>query len=238
MSTIQEVINKYGGADEAYKNKLKSTIAGAMGYSNYVNKANAAAGRPLSLNLKGNLTPGGVKSLVGGAINMREQEVGAYDQIANRIESEADSLASKLASKNKAADKYRYDTSFVFQPTNPVEQDILNYAQNPTNEDGSIKSLQQLESELNEKFGTTEGYSPEDIKGMIVDKLPSDYIGKEVNYKYRFNGMGEEQANDEMLIDYGNMIIEGRGNEVPKELYPAAYATLSPDEKAAAQGYF
>lgn len=236
LSLLQQTINKYGGTDEVYRQKLKSTIAGAMGYSNYVNKANAAAGRPLSLNLKGNITPEGVQSLVRGAIGMRETETEAYDNLADRVESEAETLASKLASKNKASDKYRYDTSFVFQPTNPVESEILKYAQNPNNEDGSTKSLQQFEAELNEKFGQTEGYSSEDINKMIVDKLPSDYIGKERQYKYRFSGMSEEQANDEMIIDYGNMIVMGRGKEVPPEFYPAAYATLTPAEKAAVQG--
>ena len=100
--------------------------------------------------------------------------------------------------------------------------------------------MQQFESELNSSFGKTEndpfeGYSSDDIKSRIVDRLPSDYIGKERQYQYRFAGMSEEQATDEMIIDYGNMIVMGKGKEIPQEFFPAAYATLSPAEKVAVQ---
>lgn len=250
---LQEAISHYGGADEAYEQKLKKTISGAMGYSNYVNKANAAAGRPLSLNLKGNITPEGVQSLVRGAIGMRETETEGYGKILTEIDTEAGSLASKLAAKNKASMKNQYDTTFIFQPENSLEGDILRFVQErPKNDDGSYKTLEQFEAELNENYGTggvaqnfetgeeitstgAKRYSSEDIRNTIVDKLPPDYIGNEINYKYRFKGMGKEQANDEMLHEYGDRIIAGE--YVPPELYSLAYATLTDEEKSALQGY-
>lgn len=240
--SINDAISKYGGEDEAYRNKLKKGIADAMGYSNYMSKLGKETSSPAPApEMKGNITPQGVLAGQEAGYSMQNQRINTLQGVTGAIDTAAESIASKLAAKKKSADKYRYDTSFVYQPSNPVEQKILEYAQNPYNEDGSTKSLQQFEEELNNSFGKMEndpfeGFSSEDIKNMIVDKLPSDYIGKERQYQYRFQGMSEEQATDEMIIDYGNMIVIGRGKEVPPEFYPAAYATLTPAEKAAAQG--
>lgn len=234
MSIIDDAISKYAGADEAYKNKLKEGIRDSLGYSNYMSKLGKETSAPAAApEMKGNILPSGVLAGQEAGYSMQNQRINTLQGVTGAIDTAADSIASKLAAKNKAKDKYRYDTSFVYQPSNPVEQKILEHAQNPYNEDGSLKSLQQLESELNSEF--SQEHSPEDIKNMIVDKLPPDYMGKERLFKYRFQGMSEEQATDESIIDYGNMIVMGRGKEVPQEFYPAAYATLTPAEKATAQ---
>jgi hypothetical protein len=236
MSIISDAINKYGGTDEVYKNKLKEEIRNTMGYSNYMSKLGKETSAPATAPpMKGNILPSGVLAGQQAGYSMQNQRINTLQGVTGAIDTAAGSIASSLAAKNKAKDKYRYDTSFVYQPTNPVDQRILEHAQNPYNEDGSTKSLQQLEAELNQEFGQAEGYSPEDIKNMIVEKLPSDYMGKERQYQYRFNGMSEEQATDEMIIDYGNMIVMGRGKDIPPEFFPAAYATLSPAEKVAVQ---
>jgi len=241
MGIIDDAIKKYGGEDEAYKNKLKEEIRNTMGYSNYMSKLGKETSSPAAApEMKGNILPAGVLAGQEAGYSMQNARINTLQQVTGAIDTAAGSIASALASKSKAKDKYRYDTSFVFQPSNEVEQAILDYSQNPYNEDGSTKSLQQFEAELNRNFGKMEGdpfegYSSEDIKGMIVDKLPADYIGKERQYQYRFAGMSEEQATDEMIIDYGNMIVMGKGKDVPQEFFPAAYATLSPAEKAAVQ---
>jgi hypothetical protein len=234
MSIIEDAINKYGGADEAYKLKLKEGIRDSLGYSNYMSKLGKETSAPAAApEMKGNILPAGVLAGQEAGYSMQNSRINTLQGVTGAIDSAAESIATKLAAKNKAADKNRYDSSFIFEPTNPIESSILKYAQNPYNEDGSVKSLQQLEGELNTEFGQAEGYSPEDIKGMLVDKLPADYIGKEGSYAYRFAGMSEKQAADEQLIDYGNLIMNGKADQVPKELYPLAYASLSDAEKMA-----
>lgn len=235
-SLIDQAIQKYGGSDEIYKNKLKEGIRDSLGYSNYISKLGKETSAPAPApEMKGNILPAGVLAGQEAGYSMQNQRINTLQSVTGAIDTAAGSIASALAAKNKAADKNKYDTSFVYQPTNPVEQRILDHAQNPYNDDGSLKSLQQLESELNNEFGQQEGYSPEDIQKMIVDKIPADYMGKERIFKYRFQGMSEEQATDEAIIDYGNMIVLGKGKEVPPELYPSAYATLTPAEKAEVQ---
>lgn len=237
-SLIDSAISRYASGDDAYANKLKMHIRDAMGYSNYMSRLGQETASPAAIgDIKG-LSPAGIQARISSRFGQQDTRVAALGAMAGGIDTAAGSIADSLAAKNKAADKNRYDTSFVFQPTNPVEAEILKYSQNPYNEDGSTKSLQQFESELNSNFGQQDGYSPEDVKKMIVDKLPADYIGKERFYKYRFQGFSEKAATEETYIDYGDMIVNGQGSEVPKELYPAAYATLTDAEKAELNGFF
>lgn len=236
-SLIDAAISKYGGSDEAYKLKLKTGIRDALGYSNYMSRLGQETANPADIgDIKG-LSPQGIQTRIASRFGQQDTRVNALSQMARGIDTAAGSIADSLAAKSRASMRNQYDTSFVFHPTNPVEDELLRNVQNPYNEDGSIKSLQQIEAELNDKFGQTEGYSPEDIKKMIVDKLPPDYIGKERFYQYRFHGMSEEQATDETIIDYGSMIVNGQADKVPPELYAAAYATLTPAEKAQVQGF-
>ncbi len=260
MSTIQEAIDKYGGADEAYKNKLKEQVRDSMGYSNYVNKTNEAEGRPLALNLKGNITPAGIQQLVGGAMRMKKEEIDTYAGIAGSIDSAADSLATKMAAKKRSGEnQYKYDTSFIFQPQDDLDRKILEYTQNPYNRDGSVKSLQQFQAETNKEFGGTESvmqrspvsfdqskrnmlvtgtkgqaaqFTSEQIDNRIAEHVPSDFISNEALYSFRFQGFGEEEATEQLLELYGDMIVAGREQDVPQELYPAAMATLTPTEQS------
>lgn len=158
MSLIEDAIKKYGGGDEAHEQSLKNHMREAMGYSSFVNKANAAANRPLSLNLKGNITPAGVKQLVGGAMGMNEQAEGAYGDMAGAIDSTAGGLASAQAARGRAAaansgKSQGFENGVAFQVQDPLDEAILSYMQNPKNADGSVKSLQQFEAELSQQFG-------------------------------------------------------------------------------------
>ena len=255
---IQQAIDKYGGADEAYKNKLKGHIREAMGYSNFVTQLKGAVNAPIDVGNIDNLDPNAIARKRQSQQGMQDQKVQSLESNVNQIDSAADTLASgQVSREKKEADKYRYDTNFTYNPNDELDEKILAYAQNPYNEDGSVKSLQQFEQELRDQYQSTTSaekvdnltltgdpslpfeftenpgkYSPEDIKNRIVERLPSDYIGKENIYSYRFQGFGEKEATEQVISSYGDMILAGRGAEVPRELYPVAYATLTDSEQS------
>ena len=220
MALLDDMVAKYGGEDEAYKTKLKENIRGAFGYSNYVNKANEAAGKPLSLNLEGDITPSGVKSLVGGAMDMNKSERDAAGNLAGAIDAQAGTLASAQAAREKAAaaeakDAQGLENGVAFEPKDELDNEILAYKQNPTNPDGSTKSLQQFEAELIQKYGeeasqgqfSADGQSltgrnatksTEEIRNEIKDRfnqrIESDWIGNEDKYHYMSQGYSDKQA--------------------------------------------
>jgi hypothetical protein len=198
MSIIDDAISKYGGADEAYKNKLKEHIRNAMGYSNYVSASQNAANKPLDLSMmKGNITPAGVRSLVGGAMDMRNQAADNAAKLAGAIDTTAGSIASSQIAAGKAAkNKEGLENGVAFRPQDPIEQKILGYMQNPKNPDGSIKSLQQFEGELNNEFGQAEGITPEEIKAKISQRVPADYIQNQDKYSLMSQGYSEKQADE------------------------------------------
>ena len=208
--TLEQNIAKYGGSDEAYKLKLKTNIREALGYSNYRSQASSAMKKPLDLSLmKGNITPAGVKSLVGGAVNMQEQEAGTYQGMAGKVDTAAGQLAADQISKARAAASARqnalgYENGVLFQPKDQLDIDLLKTLQNPYNTDGSVKSLQQIQAELNDKYkpgrmddqgiDAMYNYSPEEINQRIAEKLPKDFIQNQDKYTMMLRGMSQKQA--------------------------------------------
>jgi len=211
---LSQMIEKYGGEDEAYKLKLKENIRGAFGYSNYVNKANAAAGKPLSLNLKGNITPGGIKSLVGGAINMQEQEVSAYDKMAGAIDTQAGSLASAQAAREKAAAAKAKEELGRFKPEDWLDRQIYDFQANrPKKEDGkemtSEEFKQQLEGQLMGEGDLKDvlfqkGISFEMIDQRLKERLPEDFNERRAFYQAKL--VGATNAEAEYLQKYDNYV--------------------------------
>lgn len=217
---LDAAIAKVGGEDEAYNQKLKTHFREALGYSNHIAKRDAERGKGLNLsNMKGNITPGGVKSLVGSAISNKNEMVGTYQEMANKTDIAAEGLAKAQAARERAAaraakNKIGLENNVAFAPENVLEQKILEYMQNPKNADGSVKSLQQFESELNDyyesnkvtsgKYYDEQGntlynhehrvHSPEDVKAAIQKRIPSDYIGNEEKYFLMSQGYSENQA--------------------------------------------
>lgn len=255
MGILDEAIAKYGGADEAYKLKLKQGIRDTLGYQNYMSRLGDATAKPASIgDIKG-LSPAGINARISSRFNTQNADINALEKNAGAVDAAAESISSKLASKNKEADKYRYDSSFIFEPQDELDRKILDYARNPRNEDGTVKTVEQFEKEVNAEFGQgalggdinpnrgfmdvnapKPAYSLDDVRNRIVERLPADFSGKESAYSYRFNGMTEEQAAEEQMIDYSNLIAAGRGKEVPAELYPMAYSLLSDSEKKKLMG--
>jgi hypothetical protein len=85
--------------------------------------------------------------------------------------------------------------------------------QNPKNPDGSVKSLQQFEAELVDKYGASDQFTknnvgpdgvvtPRDIlnadqiKAEIQNKLPKDFIGNEDKYHFMAQGYSQKQADE------------------------------------------
>jgi len=209
---LENSISRYGGADEAYKLKLKNSIRETLGYSNYMSKRNAALGKPIDLSLmKGNITPAGVKSLVGGAMDIKNEQVGAYDTMAGKVDTAAGQLAADQISKARAAASARQnamglENGVVFQPKDQLDIDILGYMQNPRNPDGSVKSLQQFEAEQDEKYGTkktseldahiTRMYQPDYVNSRIQQRIPKDFLGNEDKYFLMAQGYSAKQAEE------------------------------------------
>ena len=199
---LEQSIGKYGGEDEAYKLKLKTGIRESLGYSNYVSQRKQAAGEDLDLSLlKGDITPGGVKEIVGGAIGMKDDNVDTLDKMVSATDTAADQLATAQAAREKTAaeaarNKIGLDNGVAFSASNPMESMVKDFMQNPKNPDGSMKSVQQLEAEMNASLGMQEGYSPEDIKKTLDERLPSDYMGNEDKYFMMSMGFSEKQAID------------------------------------------
>ena len=211
-SVLDQAIEKYGGSDEVYKLKLKQHIREGMGYSNYINELNTASGKPLSLNLKGNITPGGVKSLVGGSMDIKNQDVSTLQKMASGIDATAGDLAAQQAAREKEAARARaeaegFENGVAFQPKDELDKKILEYMQNPKNPDGSVKSLQQFESEINTEFsknmftpdgqalsGIRPDYGLEEVKNRIAERVPKDFIGSEDKYHMMAQGFSKKQA--------------------------------------------
>ena len=220
MSIIQEAINKFGGADEVYKNKLKEHIKNAMGYSNYMSKmTREMGGTPDIGDLKG-LSPQGVQARIGSKFGIQKQNLSNLDQITGSMDLAAGTLASEQAAREKAsraagAQRYGINNGVMFNPESELEQKINDYMKNPYNPDGSTKSLQQFESEVNsyynspEKMQTSTAYlddsgnpvpyavqNPDNVKAAIQKRIPKDFIGNEGLYSAMAQGYSKKQATD------------------------------------------
>ena len=209
---LEQAIGKHGGEDEAYKLKLKTGIRESLGYSNYVSQRKRAAGESLDLSLlEGNITPGGVKQLVGGAIDTKEGNLDTIDKKIGAVDSASEQLATAQMAREKAAStaarsKMGLENGIMFQPQNPMEAMVNDFMQNPKNPDGSMKSVQQLEAEMNASLGMQEGYSSEDIKRTLEERMPADYMGNEDKYFMMSMGFSEKQALENAgALRYGEM---------------------------------
>jgi hypothetical protein len=201
LSQIEQAIQKYGGADDAYKLKLKAGIRDAMGYENHMSRLNQETSSPADIgDIKG-LSPAGVNARIASKFGEQDARVAGIQSNAGAIDTTAGTLASEQAAREKAArttatGQFGINNGVMFDPTNPVESTLSNYMKNPYNTDGTVKSLQQVEAELNTTYGQTEGYAPEDVKKIIETRVPKDFIGNETLYSAMAQGYSRKQASD------------------------------------------
>ena len=86
---IQQAVDKFGGADEAYKNKLKGHIRNAMGYSNEMTRLKGAINAPVEM--------GDIEGLDPAALARRRSGKEAIQkQIRNLSNAQAIQLLNQL----------------------------------------------------------------------------------------------------------------------------------------------
>lgn len=224
-SIIEQMISKYSGGDDAYANKLKKHMRDAFGYSNYMARLGEEAARPAAIGSVKGLSPQGIKERISTRFNMQDENIRTLSQIAGGIDTAAGQLAAEQIARAKAAASSRgnamgFDNGVTFSPKNQIELEILKYMQNPKNADGSVKSLQQFEAEMNQKFapvvdangnpvGADKPYDlgngniiaqdvldASQIKKAIENKVPKDFIGSEDKYSLMAQGYSSKQADE------------------------------------------
>jgi hypothetical protein len=208
-SVVDQAIAKYSGGDDAYANKLKAHMRDAMGYSNYINRMNQETSAPASLgDIKG-LSPAGINARISSRFGQQNNTVNTLGQIAGGIDTAAGSLASAQVAREHsgstaAGNAEGFTNGVAFSPKNSLEEKILSYMQNPKNPDGSVKSLQQFEAELNTPYSKIDGVGSFDangdpisadvIKKAIDSRVPKDFIGNEDKYHWMAQGYSTKQA--------------------------------------------
>lgn len=213
-SLIDAAISKYGGSDEAYKLKLKTGIRDALGYSNYMSRLGQETATPADIGDVKGLSPQGIQARIASRFGQQDTRINALTQMASGIDTAAGSIAASQISAGKKGDTAMgFENGVAFSPKTQIEQEILKYMQNPKNPDGSVKSLQQFEAEMNQKFQDTPGMNfpyelsggkvaardvlnAEQIKLAIEQRIPKDFIGNEDKYFLMAQGYSAKQAKE------------------------------------------
>jgi hypothetical protein len=217
MSAIEDAINRYGGGDEAYKQKLKEGIRDTMGYSNWMSKLGKETSAPAAMPpMKGNITPQGVLAGQETGYGIQRGNINSLERITGGIDTAAGSIASsKVEAGRSNQGKTGFENGIAFSPQSQLDNQILAYMQNPKNPDGSVKSLQQFESELQAYYSDPSNlqtssknvdangnpisyqvHDAEEIKKTIEARIPKDFIGQEDKYSLMAQGFSAKQAED------------------------------------------
>lgn len=252
MGTLDDKIASLSKGDDAYAMKLKQHFKDALGYSNYMSRIGQETAKPASIgDIKG-LSPAGINARIGTRFGMQDDRINSLNRMSGAIDTAAGGLAADQISREKSAATNGPDISF--DPKSQMEREIDNYIHNPKNPDGSTKSLQQFEAEMNEKFAAVQGADgqpvdankPYDmgngeiqsqdildsnkIKEAIQSKIPKDYIGKEVYYQALLGGAKDDQAQKlQTFDDYKT----GRMSKSRKATYELMNPTVKQDAEVA-----
>lgn len=265
--SIEAAISKYSEGDDAYANKLKLGIREAMGYSNYKAQLGNEISTPAArVSIKGkNITPQGVIAGQNSAYGIQNANIGALQKVTGAIDSAAGSLAASQASARRSGSGQTtegFGNAVAFKANDELDSRILGAMQDPYNynEDGTRgdkKSLQQIESELNQYFNARPDMNmvsfdgqgnmvkrseitADQIKQRITERVPSDYIGNEGKYMLMSKGYSEKVAkNAADVIDYSTssepekLVMQTAHPELMQEFQKAdALASLSDDATA------
>ena len=226
--TLEQNIAKIGGKDEAYKLKLKENIRGALGYSNYKSQLGSAIKKPLDLSLmKGNITPQGVKQLVGGAMDIKNQNMDTYQTMVSKVDQAAEQLAMQQIADEKArAAASAEKNEGLWEPKDWLDQQLYRFQlDKPKNEDGTDMTIEQFKEQL---FGKVmgegdaaetlfqSGLTEEMINQRIAQRFPADYEKRKTWYQARLAGATKTEAQD--MQDYDNY-VHNRMTEGQKSTY-------------------
>lgn len=234
LSILEQAIQKYSGGDIAYQNKLKEHIRNGLGYSNYMSRLGQETSAPASIgDIKG-LSPQGIRERMSSRFGMQNQNVNTLQNIAGAFDTAAGNIANEQIAHSKAGGSTTgFDNGIAFRPTNPLQQDILAYMQKPKNPNGTMKSLQQFESEMNAKWAQNRdpnvtsmyAYDSNSIKNEIQSKIPNDFIGQEDKYSLMSQGYSAKQAkalqgalNYDTMSEPEKLIFETQNPTIAKSL--------------------
>lgn len=232
-SVIDQAISKYGGSDEAYKQKLKEHIRGAMGYSNEMDRLNQETSAPADIgNIKG-LSPAGINARISSRFGQQDQRVAGIQSNANAIDTVAGSLADAQAAREKSASSKADAAGLSFQPTNWVQTEAMDYIKNSMpGTDGKYESRDEMIKRL-QGAALGEGNIPsEQVKAIVDNLVPKDFEDKRAYYQARYNGYSKAQAEDLQNFDrYAN----GQMSPAEKKIYDLTnptWAAKADDMKA------
>lgn len=218
LSSIEQAIAKIGGADEAYKLKLKQGIRDTLGYSNYMSKIGKETKGPADIGSVAGLSPAGINARINSRFGTQTENVNALSSVAGAIDTAAGSLAAEQIAREKASRaaavaRYGVNNGVMFQPTSQLETKMADYMKNPYNPDGSVKTIDQFKTEMADYFAPRENVdmtyqdaqgnlqmrdnpTAQNIQEVIDKRVPKDFMGNEQTYAAMAQGFSRKQATD------------------------------------------
>jgi hypothetical protein len=233
---LDEIISKVGGDNEQQTVALKKVVRDYLGYSNYVNKMNkmpgvddpgmkkVMGGGVEESYLHGNITPGGVRQLTGAGMNLRNQEMSDLQRLAKGAES-----VSKKSSKEAEKSVYS-DTMNKIETGEYPDAATKDYLNNPMNEDGTFKSLDQFKQSLTEqlKSGEYGAMTEEEATKLAQDTLDKN-ISQDVQenlQKYYYLNLGYTETEADNVVKY-DRYARGDMSDSEAELYKVTDPTFA-----------
>ena len=225
--TLNNAIAKYAGDDQQHADALKKHVSNFIGYTNQMAQMpgidepgikKVMGGGVEQSFLHGNITPGGVRQLVGSGIGLRNQEIGYQKQLARGAKSKASSASARGEAYKQLAG---------FEATDPLDEAIKDYMNNPRNEDGTFKTLDQLKKEL-EGVPIGEGdiaqWKIEDVEARLAQRVPEAM--KESFQEDYYKSLGYSNVEAENLVKY-DRYATGQMSESEAELYKMTDPTFA-----------
>ena len=204
-NTIDQKIAEIAGDDEEYKSTLKTHLANALGYSNYMKKIEGmpSASSPEYLTKMGKGvepkfagTPGGNASSANAGINLVEQERGYNESLARKAKSGSGTAKGK-------SEQAKYEMESLINGIgngDTISATFQEMVKNPINQDGTFKTPEQMKAGLAELY-VTEGYRNQEEAMKAAEEMVNKYIGDQDEFQMRYYlSLGATEAEAESLI--------------------------------------
>jgi hypothetical protein len=216
---MNKTIAKYSKGNPEYEATLKKHVANYLGYENFKKSGGGVpptsepskealkrmGGGEATNYLRGDITPGGVRSLVGAGIDYRNLE-------QSLKEKEAKARAAGSADMSEV-----FANLSGFEEKDALDKAIKGYLGNPRDEDGTFKSIEELEREL---VGAVTGgdaqWTEEEAKQRINQRIP-DALREDWQENY-YKSLGYTNTQAEDLVKY-DRYVKGEMSESEAELY-------------------
>ena len=214
---INTAVAKYAGDDSAYADKLKKHVTNYVGYSNQVAKmpqvdapeaVTKMGGGVAQSFLRGNITPSGVNSLSGAGIGLINQETSALKSLAR---------GSKSKASSAEAQGDAYGQLSGFKAEDGLDNAIQRWMNNPRNEEGHYKSLEELQQELEGAVtGGDAQWGEADVAARLAQRVPEEY--REDLQETYYKSLGYSNTETDNLVKF-DRYSRGEMSEAESELY-------------------